>query len=495
MRLLVLFDPEALESGHLKSLPGLLRSALEDVELTVPVFSFEAAPSPPRSCHGFSVQQITIFRTDDFEVSSRSVKDYVNFFTEKESHEVYFIALQMLNRLDLTGTLRFVDREAIVRLAIQRILEFLGEGCFRLVVFPNTPHTFFDYLAFSLCKFLCIPTLFFQPVPFAPLMIPHIELGKRKIISQANKKSRSEVSRLTKSLGQSLVRLLDGTPPKWMRNQRSMEERANTLVGKLRGLMGSLRWLTNSRFPESLDFIGSRLFGSPIKPSLVLLLSRGLESGLKDRLEEIDEAGKPRGGFALFALHYEPERTSVPEGYPITSQIDAIAIVRKILPDDLTLVVKEHKSQASPALRGFAGRSQYLYDFVSSLPNTILMGPGSSTSDLISQARCVVTLTGTIGIEAASRGVRVAYFGWPWWQGLPGTTRISSLTSFDDIVALPSSDAETTIRTLVKALDGSAILGICSEDPTDYQQRNGPLEETFWESSSRAILSEICDLL
>lgn len=495
MRLLILFDPEALESGHFRSLPRMLRSARDDVELTVPVLGFQSVPSAPSSCRAFSVEEVTIFRTDESVISSRGVRDYVKFFTENQNREEYLILLQMLNRLDLTGTLRFVDREAIVRLSIRRIFQFLEDGGFKLAVFPITPHTFFDYLTFILCKFLCIPTLFFQPVPFAPLMIPHTDIGRRKILSLANEKNRSKVEQLTKSLGQSLAVLLEGTPPSWMRNQNSMADHANSLAGKLRGLFGSFLWLKHARFTESLDFVGSRLFGSLLKPSLILLLSRGLESGLKSRIEEIDKNQKPLGDFALFALHYEPERTSVPEGYPITSQIDAIAIARGILPDELTLVVKEHKSQASPALRGFAGRSRYLYDFVSSLPNTILMGPGSASSDLISEAKCVFTLTGTIGIEAASLGVRVGYFGWPWWEGLPGTIRVSKSTTFDEILGLPSSGAETTIQTLTTNIELTAVLGICSEKPEDYQRRNGPIEETFWDNSSLAIASEICDLL
>ena len=42
-------------------------------------------------------------------------------------------------------------------------------------------------------------------------------------------------------------------------------------------------------------------------------------------------------------------------------------------------------------------------------------------SHLMQGARVIFTLTGTIGLEAAIKGVPVVYFGLPWWEGLPGT--------------------------------------------------------------------------
>ncbi len=494
MRLLLFLDPGVVSSGHLKSLPELLSSRLATATIEVPVFGFFSVPQAFPASSNFDLHWIAVLRDGQEIERPQAREEYVKFFGRGENHETYLTALQILNRLDLSGTLRFVDREALVRLAIQRILDYLCRGSAAVAVFLTTPHTFFDYLTFSLCKFLRIPTLFFQPVPFAPLMIPHTDLGERKKPSGGRAGEASDISGCIDLLGQNLEKLLDGGPPNYMERQSSSALRATTLAGRWRAIVQTLSWLRMPRFPESLDFVGSSFFHSAFKPTLVLLLSRGLELGLREKVGSISHSASLSGDFALFAVHYEPERTSVPEGHPILSQIDAIAIARSVLPQDTTLVVKEHRSQDSPALRGFAGRSQFFYEFVSNLSNTMLVGPGSDTTELVSSAKCVFTLTGTIGIEAASRGIPVGHFGSPWWQGLPGTMKVSGASHFDEISKLPRSNVENTIRALMQMTRERAILGISSEEPADYQQRNGPVEEKFWDLSVQAVCDEILDI-
>ena len=496
MRILLFFDARAVSSGHLKSLPERLRSRIVTATIEVPVFGFFSVPQGFHASSNFELHRIVVLRDGQAIERPPAREEYVKLFGGGENYETYLTALQILNRLDLTGTLRFVDREALVRLAIQRILDYLCRESSAVAVFPTTPHTFFDYLAFSLCKFLGIPTLFFQPVPFAPLMIPHTDLGEQKIPSRGRAGDASDISGCFDLLGRNLETLLDGGQPNYMERQSTSALRATSPAGRWRAIVQTLSWLRTPRFPESLDFVGSSIFNSALKPILVLLLSRGLEFGLRERVRKISPFASLSGDFALFALHYEPERTSVPEGHPILSQIDAIAIARSILPQDTTLVVKEHRSQDSPALRGFAGRSQFFYEFVSNLSNTMLIGPGPGpdTTELVSSAQCVFTLTGTIGIEAASRGIPVGHFGSPWWQGLPGTVKLSGASHFDEISKLPRSNIEDTILGLMQMTREKAILGICSEEPADYQQRNGPVEEIFWDLSVQAVCNEILDI-
>ncbi len=495
MRLLLLFSPASLESGHLRMLPEILRKEIEGVVLKVPLFNFESANEVATAFHAVDVEEIHIIEKEPRQLGGRALDSFIQYFEAAPSLSHYLTALQLLNRLDLSGTFRFLDREALARLSIYRIINYLRLNEFDLAVFPTTPHTFFDFLTFSLCKFLGVPTLFFQPVPFVPLMVPHVGFETRKAISDENSGNSEESFPFRKEFEESLQVLTKGGSPRYMESQDSMMARANSIVGRWAGVLQSLRWLRSRRFPESLDFVGSRLFSSVLKPLLVLVLSRGLEKSLRSRIKELTFQKDVTRNFAMFALHYEPERTSIPEGFPIASQIDAVAIARKILPEDITLLVKEHKSQGSPALRGFAGRSQFLYDFASSLPNTLVLGPSLDTRRIIEKATCVFTLTGTIGVEAASRGIPVAYFGSPWWSGLPGTTRINSATTYDEILVRVEPSPDSATKALVKLLESRAIPGICSEDPVDYQRRNGQLGAEFWDSSSQAIALEILDLI
>jgi len=107
---------------------------------------------------------------------------------------------------------------------------------------------------------------------------------------------------------------------------------------------------------------------------------------------------------------------------------------------------------------------------------------------------CVFTLTGTIAIEAVGRGIPVGFFGLPWWEGMPGAVRIDDGTSFGDIsrVVLPSrNDLLTFLRDLVGT---EMVAGIASEDPSDYQLRQGEHSLEFWAEAQEAVFCEVDDI-
>ena len=65
--------------------------------------------------------------------------------------------------------------------------------------------------------------------------------------------------------------------------------------------------------------------------------------------------------FVYFALHFEPERTTNPDGGFFHDQFLAIIHLRKILPEDVNIFVKEHPSQFKVIDRGLKGRSPLFY--------------------------------------------------------------------------------------------------------------------------------------
>jgi hypothetical protein len=157
------------------------------------------------------------------------------------------------------------------------------------------------------------------------------------------------------------------------------------------------------------------------------------------------------------------------------------------MPDDVALIVKEHYSQQTAALRGFLGRSPAFYGLVQSLSNAEFASTTERLSDLIRRARCVFTLTGTVAIEAVLRGVPVAYFGSPWWSGLPGTIRIGPDASFGDIVGqrMPTkSEVSIFLENLVRE---AMVPGLASEPAATVEKRMGPLPEGFFEAEALSI--------
>lgn len=114
--------------------------------------------------------------------------------------------------------------------------------------------------------------------------------------------------------------------------------------------------------------------------------------------------------FVVFFLHYQPERTTTPEGYGFSSQYLAALAIRASLPDHIKLVIKEHPSiftnKCSPKVR-----KPIFYNDLLEIPNVLLASLNETSFDLIDKSMAVVTISGTSGVEGLLRGKPVVYLG------------------------------------------------------------------------------------
>ena len=108
--------------------------------------------------------------------------------------------------------------------------------------------------------------------------------------------------------------------------------------------------------------------------------------------------------FVFFALHTEPEialQTLSPEYF---YQQAAIAAISRDLPAGVRLVVKD-------APYSLGRRPKNFYDQIRDLKNVVLLETLEPGLDIVRQAAAVVTITGTVGFEAAFLGKPVINFG------------------------------------------------------------------------------------
>lgn len=93
----------------------------------------------------------------------------------------------------------------------------------------------------------------------------------------------------------------------------------------------------------------------------------------------------------FFALHFQPEQSTLVGGIYYANQVALVENIAKSLPLGYTLVLKEH-----PAGRG--ARPAWQYRHLASFPNIIFCDAPSKV--IARQVGAVVTITGTIGLEA-----------------------------------------------------------------------------------------------
>ena len=155
-------------------------------------------------------------------------------------------------------------------------------------------------------------------------------------------------------------------------------------------------------------------------------------------------------------LHYQPERTTMPEGGDFSNQLAAVYTLHSVLPDGWRLAVREHPATfygPGPYRRAF--RDPIIYDALDSLPNASLVPMSTTPFELIDSSQLVVTVTGTVGMQSLCRGVPVLALGAATYRDAPGA------------LALPREPAEQvpflqaalpTIAVIKRSVDHASLL-------------------------------------
>jgi hypothetical protein len=112
------------------------------------------------------------------------------------------------------------------------------------------------------------------------------------------------------------------------------------------------------------------------------------------------------GPCVFLALHMEPEATILMYSPRQRDQIEACRLVAEALPCGVTLLVKENPKMLNKRPRGY-------YDQIKRFPNVKLCSTSVSSVALIKKSEAVVSLGGTVTIEARLRGKAAYCFGHP----------------------------------------------------------------------------------
>lgn len=109
------------------------------------------------------------------------------------------------------------------------------------------------------------------------------------------------------------------------------------------------------------------------------------------------------GRIAFFGLHVQPENSIDVQGPYFSDQLKLIKDIRRSLPFDTTLVVKEHPNR-------LGSRPLSFFKFLRSIPNVVLVSHDVSTFDIYERADMVFTVAGTTAYEAGMLGVPAVVF-------------------------------------------------------------------------------------
>lgn len=334
------------------------------------------------------------------------------------------------------------------------------------VVFHGTPHAGYDFVLYQLCKRRNIPTLMVERMYLNNCMFFRHQLDEsvqpsaEEIIAHSDEAATEEEKAAT---------------------DQSQWVEANRTLNDLRSIKHDLSWrgmfghiFRPGRFIDSWRRFSSAshaLTGE--RPRLIKFRFREILGRLDARkcfrfYESKCERPQPGEQYVVCMLHFQPERSTVPDGGRLSSQLHMIQSVAAALPAGWKLYVKEHPRQFRQTVLWKKARSMEFYKRLAAVPNVRLMSIEESSAALIAGSRAVTTITGTAGWEAVQHGTPAIVFGNAWYVHSPGVFRVTDSNDCRKVLEQIASNEATVdpalVRGYVKAIRAKHSFLGCFED-------------------------------
>ena len=432
------------------------------------------------------------------------------------------ICLKMMERLD--GDRRSFSYEERVRhyyRLVQYWLTVIQQLHPDAVLMPTAPHLVFDYVLYALCRALDVPLVVFErtSIPGRLLVLDRIEGGGpalRNAYQSQLAHGEGDVT-LPADIESHLQRLrgshAEGVAPNLKLSQepsKAMEKAGGPQAGAgalpaLRAMRSEAMALGYHLYKQGLEAPHSylKLRHRPperSRPGLFRLtvmrwlgmLEKARLRRLYGRIQTMPDLRRP---YVFVALHYQPERDTVPIGGYFADQALLVELVARCLPPGWHVYVKEHGWQLQPYSRGQLARDRQFYEDIAALPNVSFVPTEVPSFDLIDGARAVATVAGSVGWEAVNRGKPALVFGEAWYKDCAGVHHVR--TREDCQAALEQVNAgqpvsATDVRRFVAALEEVAVRAVL--EPT-REHRGGLSPEQIDENLAAAITARLMRII
>jgi hypothetical protein len=368
-------------------------------------------------------------------------------------------ALKMMDRLDPLGNeFGFQERRYFFQDLVGYWLAYIEKYGLDVVISPSIPHRVFDYALYVSCKLKKIRFLMLQMVPFGStsVVIEDIDsMGEEYQFDLSGEKGRKPspniLEKIEKVKADYSVAIPDYMVSHKNNNKLTFSKLVNTSLKPLAKIILShvgykkrpnTYWVKRGEMPTAscyswLDF-------------QVTELKRALKvRSMRRQYEKLAISSIPEK-FVLFALHYQPEETSCPTGGSYADQISLLRVLDEVFPEEVTIVVKEHKSQFYTHQESASGRDRSFYQRLSQVSNRVLFASVDATPfELIDKAIATVTISGTIGWESAIRGTPVLVFGRAWYESMPRVHKVKSKSDIISVLPKLNDEKNSDLESLI----------------------------------------------
>jgi hypothetical protein len=208
-------------------------------------------------------------------------------------------------------------------------------------------------------------------------------------------------------------------------NEKVLKDRANNSINALLGR--SYRGLRRSLKALAEGATGKTVGSGFAERRLTRAVNRKIQS-LYEQYNVLTEKPDSSDKYVLFALHFQPERSTLPEGGVFENQLMAIDILARALPEGWRLYVREHPRQFQKNDRRKAHfRDSYYYERILTNKNVKLISVHENQDTLLEGARMVASVKGSVGWEAMTRGKPSITFARAWYSSSNACFVVSSV--------------------------------------------------------------------
>ena len=361
--------------------------------------------------------------------------EYIDFFSSKNYSIAKERCFKMMDRIDIYYQLSRLDREVYFNNLVIWSLKKINQINPDVFVCVENPHSHAQYLIFEICNYLGIPTFKFNnwmPVPL--IFLENIITGER--IKKVSKLKSPKLENLIEQNIKDFISQIIEKKEKFELFYMESHRKNNNFIRKIKNyiLNGIIKDLKEIRF-NTLNYL--RSLYDPINPYNITFLTRRKiqrkkKSNLKKELNKVVEDFKYDDKYVYFPLHFEPERTTLPDGKEYHDQFFALVKLRNFLPPEIRIVVKEHPSQFLLTDRGPKGRSPLFYNLIKNIKNLTIVDTNTNSIELLLRSEFITTITGSVALEASILGKKTLTFGNTWYNGCPNTIKWNELLTYEE---------------------------------------------------------------
>lgn len=203
--------------------------------------------------------------------------------------------------------------------------------------------------------------------------------------------------------------------------------------------------------------------------------------------------------YFFFPLHYQPEATTIPTGGIFRDQLLIIKLASSLLPHNKYLVVKEHpayfpsrrmKTRIKEPITDY--RNIWFYNEIQELENVILVDTFKDSIELLRASKGIITVSGSISLEALKYSVPVLVFGNHYYKHLPNSKYANSSKIVYDFLNLKhvNTDYEEKTNEFYEKLMNNSVF--IQTDPLEPNLNlENVLDSGFFELLNRFLMQEI----